>query len=111
MESSAPGLVASPDRRGEEDQVEPEDPADVVESQRDKQVGVQGDPGTAQGGEGEKDDDGEEEADQRYPETDQRHRVDRHQDVGGLIVQAGTIVGPAPAIFLCRARCSPLDSL
>ena len=87
METSAPGLVTSPDSRGEEDQVEPEDPADVVESQRDKQVGVQGDAGTAQGGEGEKDDDREEEADQRYPQTDQRTRVDRHHQVGGLIVQ------------------------
>ena len=99
MESSAPGSVASPDWWGEEDQVEPEEPADVVESQGDEHVGVQRGAGTSQGGEGEKDHDGEQQTDQRYPERDQCHRVDRHVDVGGLKVQTGSVVGPAPAKF------------
>ena len=59
--------------------MEPKDPADVVESQGDEHVGVQGDARTSQAGEGEKDDDGDEETDQRYPEIDQGHRVDCHQ--------------------------------
>ena len=61
METSAPDIVTSPDSRGVEDQVEPEDPADVVESQGDKHVGVEADAGTSQGGEAEKGEDGEEE--------------------------------------------------
>ena len=98
METSAPDSVTSPDSRGVEDQVEPEDPADVVESQGHEHVGVQADPGTSQGGEGEEDHDGEEQTHQRYPQTDQGHRVGRHVEVGGLVVQTGAVVGPAPAM-------------
>ena len=98
MESSAPASVTSPDWGREEDQVEPEEPADVVESQGHEHVGVQADPGTSQGGEGEEDQDGEEQTDQRYPQTDQGHRVGRHVEVGGLVVQTGAVVGPAPAM-------------
>ena len=98
MESSAPASVTSPDWGREEDQVEPEEPADVVESQGHEHVGVQADPGTSQGGEGEEDHDGEEQTDQRYPQTDQGHRVGRHVEVGGLVVQTGAVVGPAPAM-------------
>ena len=58
---------------------------------------MQSDAGAPQGGEPEEDQDGEEETDQGYSQADQRHRVHRHVNVGGLIVQTGTVVGPAPA--------------
>ena len=99
METSAPDIVTSPDSRGVEDQLEPEDPADVVESQGDKHVGVQSDARTPEGGEPEEDQDGEEETDQGYSQADRGHGVDCNVKFCGLIVQTGAIVGPGPAIF------------
>ena len=61
---------------------------------------MEADTGTSQAGEGEKDDDGEEETDQRYPQTDQRQSVHRHVKAGGLVVQTGTVVGPASATLI-----------
>ena len=50
MEDSAPHRVPRPDGGGEEDQVVPEDPAQVVEAQGAKEVDVDGDTGTSGGG-------------------------------------------------------------
>ena len=47
--TSTPLRIAGPDRRGGEDEVVPEDPAEVVEAQRAKQVDVDGDAATSGG--------------------------------------------------------------
>ena len=49
VEDPAPHRVPRPDGGGEEDQVVPEDPAQVVEAQGAKEVDVDGDTGTSGG--------------------------------------------------------------
>ena len=49
MEAATPQRIAWPHAGGEEDEVVPEDPAEVVEAQRPEQVNVNSDPATPGG--------------------------------------------------------------
>ena len=49
MEAATPQRIAWPHAGGEEDEVVPEDPAEVVEAQRPEQVDVYSDPATPGG--------------------------------------------------------------